>query len=903
MAAIGAPTDLHCEYAVAPLGLERTEPRFFWQVPANTRGQRQTGYRIIVSANPDRLAMDDGDVWDSGRMDSDQSIHVRYAGAPLQSRTRYHWKVRIWDREGNASDFSEPAWFEMGFLSSSDWEAEWIDLDYQTSPENEQPCPMVRKEFQIEQPVRRARAYVSALGLYELYINGQRVGDHILAPEWTDYRKRVQYQTFDVTNHVQQGANAIGAMLGYGWYAGRIGATGKDRDPRHFYGERPRFLVQLEVESPNGQRQMVCTDETWMGTIEGPILNSCLYEGEEQDTRKEMPGWSRPGFDDTKWARVRGYPSGDVALVSQYNEPIRIMRELSPIAISEPAQRVYVLDMGQNMVGWCRLQVRGTAGTVVCLRHAEVLQDDGHIYTDNLRSAPQEDSFTLKGDVLEVLEPHFTYHGFRYVEVTGLSEPPPLDGLTGCVFYSSVPTAGSFDCSEPALNKLFENIVWTQRGNLHSTLTDCPQRDERLGWMGDAQLFSQTACFNMDMARFLTKWVADIRDAQFENGSFSVISPNPFKQFGEAEGAPGWADAGVIIPWRSYENYGDTDLLREHYKAAKAWVDHVWCHNEDLLWRHERGNDFGDWLNADTMELADWPESGGEVPKEVYATCFFAHSADLLSRIATIVGDDQGAQRYAGLFEGIRDAFCREFVDAEDRILGGTQAGYALALHFNLLSEGLADRATDHIVESIDKYNGHISTGIQSTNRMMLELAKHGRADVAYQLMMNRTVPSWLYMVDHGATTIWERWDGFVEGRGFQTPRMNSFNHYAIGAVGEWMYRCIAGINLDSDEPAYKHTIIRPIPGGGMTHARAEYDSIYGKIISSWAMSKRRFELEIRIPGNTSATVYVPGSDPASVFEGGNPVEAAEGVEILRVEDDHVVLHVGAGRYEFAVPV
>jgi alpha-L-rhamnosidase len=896
------PTNLGCEYVETPLGLDRPQPRFNWQVPANVRGQRQAAYQILVASTEEKIGADNGDMWDTGRVNSDQTIQVAYAGKPLGSRNRYYWKVRIWDKDDQVSVYSSPIWFEMGLLDPVDWSAQWIELDYQTDPQNEQPCPLLRKEFELTQPIRRARAYVSALGLYEFHMNGMRVGDHILAPEWTDYRQRVQYQTYDVTGYLQAGANAIGVILGYGWYAGRIGMTSEETGHRHIYGERPRLLLQLEVELADRSRYMVTSDASWRGTLHGPIIDSCLMDGEKYDARREIPEWDIPDFDDAIWQAARTCSPGDIKLVSQYNEPIRIRHEVKPAAMTEPKPGVYVFDMGQNMVGWCRLRIQGAEGTTLTIRHAEVLQEDGYIYTENLGTAAQTDTYILRGDGEEVFEPHFTYHGFRYVEVTGASKPLDMDDLTGCVFYSSAPATGIFECSDPMLNQLMQNIVWTQRGNMHSTPTDCPQRAERLGWMGDAQLFSQTACFNMDMARFFTKWVMDIRDAQTEEGAFADFSPHPFPCWKEREwgiGAPGWADAGVIVPWRVYENYGDKRLLKEHYEAAKAWVEYVRRHNKYLVWRNKRHNDYGDWLNADTVILENWPESGGHVPKEVYATAFFAHSANLLSRMAAVIGDEEDATQYAELFESIRFAFNRDFVNADGRILGDTQAGYALALHFDLLPPNLREKAVEYMIEGIEKYNGHASTGIQSTNRMMLELAKRGRSDVAYRLLMQRSAPSWGYMVDQGATTIWERWDGYVEGRGVYSPRMNSFNHYAFGAVGEWMYRYIAGINLDVERSAYKHIVIRPIPGGSLTHARGEYNSIRGKIVSSWSISEDTFQLEVVVPGNTTGTVYLLTSDPTSVRESGNPVESAESVEVLSSGDNQLVLGVGAGHYRF----
>ncbi|NLE99699.1 MAG: family 78 glycoside hydrolase catalytic domain [Anaerolineales bacterium] len=898
------PTHLRCEYAATPLGVDRLQPRLGWRIPAAVRGQRQTAYQVLVSSDKKSLNRGEGTLWDSGRVNSDQSIQVTYQGSPLRSRSRYYWKVRVWDKDGKPSEFSEPTWFETGMLARADWTANWIELEYDTEPTNEQPCPVLRREFGVEGSVTKACAYVSALGMVELHLNGQRVGDHLLAPEWTDYHRRVQYQTYDVTEMVRQGANTVGAMLGYGWYAGRIGLTSEKSGPRHIYGNRPRLLVQLEIQYADGRTQIITSDDSWRGTLQGPIVDACILDGERQDARRTLPGWDMPGFDDSAWSTAKVFQAPDIELVSQYNEPIRVMLELKPIAMTEPAPGVFVFDMGQNMVGWCRLEVQGPRGACVTLRHAELLQDDGQIYTENLRQAAQRDDYILSGDGTEVLEPHFTYHGFRYVEVTGLPKPPALDDLTGRVFYSSSPAASTFECSEPMLEKLVQNTVWTQRGNMHSTPTDCPQRNERLGWMGDAQLFSQAACFNMDMARFFTKWAVDIRDAQSDEGAFSDVSPNPFLRYNTLLGAPAWADAGVIIPWRVYLNYADKEILKAQYVAAKAWVDYVHRHNDDLIWRNQRGNDYGDWLNADTMILENWPKSGGQVPKEVFATAFFAHSTDIVSKMAAILGDQEGAEQYGGLFQRIKIAFNEQFVNADDgTIYGDTQAGYALALHFDLLPPQLRGRAVEHIIRGIERYGGHLSTGIHSANRMMLELVNMGRADIAYQLLMLRTVPSWGYMIDQGATTIWERWDGYVAGRGVQNAGMNSYNHYAIGAVVEWLYRYVIGINPDINEPGYKHILIRPTLGGGLTHAKGTYESIHGPIATSWSLSEGQFELEVSIPGNTTATVYLPTRAPSTVLESGNALEKAEGVEVQCSAPGCLVLKIGAGQYRFTMSV
>jgi alpha-L-rhamnosidase len=897
------PTDLRCEYAVDPLSIDVERPRLSWVLVSEERAQAQTAYQVLAASSETKLAAEEGDLWDSGRVSSDQSIHVLYQGKALRSRMRVFWRVRVWDKNREPSPWSKTATWQMGLLIPTDWEAKWVGSG--------KPGPvMLRKAFRLASPVRRAVAYVSALGLYELRLNGDRVGDHVLSPEWTDYHKRVQYQTYDVTTMLRSGENAVGALLSEGWYAGRIGIAnivlpGGPR--RGFYGDSPWFLFQLEIEFGDGSRKIIVSDDTWKTTLEGPIRSACILDGEVYDARKEMPGWDRIAFDDSSWESVKVKPAVAANLVSQPNEPIRIVEERKPIALSEPRPNVFVFDVGQNMVGWCRLKVRGPAGTAVTLRHAEVLDSDGNIYTDNLRvprdggpgGARQTDEYILRGSGEEVFEPHFTYHGFRYVEVTGLREKPSLDSLIACVIHSAAPSASHFECSNPMLNKLIQNIVWTQKGNMHSTPTDCPQRDERLGWMGDIQIFSQTACFNMTMTRFFSKFCQDIRDAQADDGRFADFAPHPFDPNARFSGAPGWADGGVIIPWRVYVNYGDKRILEQHFESAKRWVEYVRTQSPELIWTGQRGNDYGDWLNGDTLILQDWPREGAAVARELMATAFFAHSTELVSRMAAVLGRADDARRYASLAQSIKDAFNRAFVEADGRIRGDTQAGYALALHFNLLPENLRRKAAEYMVERIKARGGHLTTGIQSTGRLMLELTRCGYDDVAYRLINKTTVPSWLYMVNHGATTVWERWDGYVEGRGFQDAGMNSFNHWAFGAVGEWMFRTILGINPDEEHPGFKHFTLRPRPGGGLTWAKGSYASMYGTIACDWKIERDSFKLNITIPANTTATVSVPANQRGDVVESDKPAERSDGVEFLCMGDGAAIYKLGSGTYAF----
>ena len=527
-----------------------------------------------------------------------------------------------------------------------------------------------------------------------------------------------------------------------------------------------------------------------------------------------------------------------------------------------------------------------------------MLNDDGTLYTANLTNAAQINQYTWRGG-RRALEPHFTYHGFRYVEVTGLPSRPDKDAAVGRVFFSAAPSVGKFECSSQLINQIMHCVQWVQRANMFSVPTDCPQRSERLGWMGDIQAFSQTAIFNRDMAAFFTKWVPDIRDSQADDGRYPDVAPQIFDSNRGFSGVPAWGDAGIIVPWRTYQNYADTRMLEQHFESAKRWIEFIHRHNPNLLWQKNRGNDYNDWLNGDTLVLEGYPRGISAVPNEVFATAFFAHSTEIVAKMAMALGRTDDAEKYGRLADDIAAAFCRAYVAADGRIKGDTQAGYALALHFNLLADDIRPKAMKHLLAAIKKYKDHPSTGIQTTHRMMLELTRNGWHDEAWRLLNLRTVPSWGFMVEMGATTIWERWDGYVKGRGFQDPGMNSFNHWAFGAVGEWVWRELAGLNPDDAQPGWKHFSIRPRPCDGLAWVKARYDSIRGPIVSQWKNADGRFELQVEIPPNTTATVFVPANDASAVTESGKPAAEAPGVKLLRTESGTAVFAVESGRYRF----
>ena len=755
------------------------------------------------------------------------------------------------------------------------------------------PSPLLRKEFQVNKRIKRAVLYTSALGLYEAYLNGRKIGLHKLAPEWTDYHTRVQYQTYNVTNLLKQGGNAIGAILADGWYAGPL-FSHPERGP---YGFDRRFIAQLEIAFEDGSRETIASDSSWKILSDGPIRQASIFDGEIYDARLQRKGWDQYSFDDSDWGRTTESQS-PIELSSQMNEPIQIVKEVSPISVTRMPNGKYLFDMGQNLVGWCRLKLPYNPRNEITLRHAEVLNPDSTLYTENLRSAKQTDVYIPGVEEHIIYEPRFTYHGFRFVEVSGLSRVPDLGVITALVVASSSPIAGGFECSDKDINQLWSNILWTQIGNMHSVPTDCPQRDERAGWMGDAQVFAQTAMYNLDMAAFFTKWVRDIRDSQLDDGRFPDYAP----QVGTWESfynSPGWADAGVIVPWRMFQTYGDIRILDRQFESMKKFIDFVHNENKDLIWKNGVGNSYGDWLNGNTIVSADYPKEGGQIPNDVYATAFFAYSTRIVGLAAQLLGKHDDAAYYDSLANAIRKNFVESFISSAGKIKGETQAGYALALEFDLVPMHLKEKSAAHMVEAIRKYDFRISTGIQTTIRLMNQLSQFGYNEIAYKLLESRRFPSWLYSIDQGATTVWERWDGYVTGRGFQNAGMNSFNHYAIGAVGEWMYANLLGIQPDPESPGYAHFYIRPKPGGSITFAKGSYRSIAGDIGVSWREEIGKFLLEVTVPPNTTATIFLPrGKD---LREGGVPVHQIPEIRVLGNDRNVAKYKVLSGKYRFEV--
>jgi alpha-L-rhamnosidase len=877
--------DLRCEYMTTPLGIGAAKPRLGWKLRSERRGVRQTAYRVLAGT-AEGLA----DLWDSGRVDSDQSIHIPYAGKELTSRRRVWWRVQVWDETG-AEWASESTWWEMGLLHRGNWTASWIGSDVVGGPAECAPAPYVRHETTIDWPIVSARLYVTALGLYEFYINGQRVGLDHLTPGWTEYRRRVQYQVYDIAPLLTQGANAFGAILGDGWYCGHVGWN-----ERGFYGDRPLLLAQVEVTFEDGSRQVIVTDGSWK-TATGPLLCGDLLMGETYDARKELGPWAIPGYDCSAWKAARRFPDPEIALAAMQGPPVRVTQEISPVAppvkIAGESGAAWIYDLGQNMVGWARIKAAGPRGAAVRLRFAEILDTDGTLYTENLRSAKSTDTYILKGNGEEEWEPRFTFHGFRYVEVSGLPEPPIA--ITGIVAHSDTPWAGSFACSDPLVTQLQKNITWGQRGNFLEVPTDCPQRNERLGWTGDAQVFIRTAAFNMNVAPFFHKWLQDMRDSQLPSGAIPSVVPDAIsKGLEEGEdGGPAWSDAAVICPWTIYLCYGDRRILEENYEMMSRYVKFLEASSVDLIRSHPDLSGhlgYGDWLsiNADTAQ-------------DLIGTAFFAYSAGLLAKAAAVIGKEDDQKAFAGLAERVKQAFRRRFVTEGGLLVTPTQTACLLALHFDLLPEDRRESVLKTLVQDIKRRGNKLSTGFVGSPYLNLALSRFGRNDVAYALLAQKEWPSWLYAVTQGATTIWERWDGWTHDKGFQEAGMNSFNHYAYGAIGAWLYGTVAGIEIDPEKPGYKHAILKPQPGGALTSAEASLETEYGRLASAWTLADGRFTWKVTVPANTTATAYVPTSDPAAIRESGQP--AGESAGIRAHDAASAVFELQPGVYAFEAPL
>lgn len=1037
---------LSCEYLTNPLGIDVSQPRLSWQLQSDQPDTMQAAYHLLVASTRALLDADTGDLWDSGRVESDASVLVAYGGAALLSRQEVFWKVRVWDNYGRESGWSTPARWSMGLLKPEDWHGQWIGLD-ETLPSNQLtagqwvwypegdpavavppgtryfrrsftiddgddietatcyvavdnvadvyvngervqgsadfhqaarieigrqlheglnviaiaatnhhdyanpaallvvvelmhadgrettfitdeswksaqqeqsgwttagfddsswaaahvagpmgiepwktvavetardlPARMLRKEFETEQPVRRATAYVSGQGMFELYVNGSEIGDQVLAPAVSEYDKRVYYMTFDVTEQIQQGVNAVGAILGSGRYFA-------PRSTLHRHYGFPKLLLQLEIEYDNGSTDRVVSDPSWRLTTDGPIRMNNEYDGETYDARLEMPGWAAPGFADDAWQAAQAVDAPGGVLAAQMTPPIRVIETRRPQSIAEVTPGVYVVDMGQNMVGWCQLNVRGDAGTRVAMRFAEVVNDDGTLNVANLRGAKVTDTYILKGEGEEIYAPRFTFHGFRYMEITGFPGVPTLDNIVGCVVHDDLPTAGTFASSNPLLNRIHRNIVWGTRGNYRSMPTDCPQRDERQGWLGDRSEESRGETYLFQVAPLYAKWVRDTHDAQTEAGSVPDVAPSYYPFYSDNVT---WPSTYIIVPGALYDQYGDRRVIEQHYDGMKRWIDYMTQFLEDDLMPRDQ---YGDWcVPPEDPGLIHSQDPKRKTAAAVLGTAYFYHDLMLMARYAELLDRPGDAAEFRALASKLRDAFNAKFYNpATHDYDNGSQTASILPLAFGMAPEAEREAVATALAEKIAVgTKSHVGTGLIGGQWLMRTLTDHGHADLAYTLASNTTYPSWGYMIEQGATTIWELWNGDTAD-----PGMNSHNHVMlVGDLVLWMVEYLAGIRPDLDAPGFKQIVLKPTLVDGLDRAEATHQSLYGPIASAWSRDDDRFTWTVAIPPNTAARAYIPGGDAESVRING---EASPGGEAyIDVNGKYVMIPLGSGAY------
>jgi len=897
MAELIPPENLRCEYATCPQGIGTPEPRFSWNLTCSKRGQTQTAYQIIVAGGGDTIDADVGDCWDSGKVASEDLTNIPYDGSPLVSNRRYFYKVRWWDNAGSSSSYSERSFFDTALLEPDDWHAEWVTMmDAETFPSRintlvngmKEDSPQylgiyLRHEFSIKSVPRRAKAFVSGLGFYDLRMNGRKVGDRLMDPAQTDYRHTALYSAYDVTGSVKEGENAVGLILGNGRHIDAYG-----------YG-KPKGILQLHVEYEDGSEEEVLSGDSWHAS-HGPLMENGIYYGERYDARKEMPGWDLPGFDAEGWSLAEAVPGPPLA--SQTMAPIRSTDVLKPKSVWSPKPGVFIYDFGQNFTGWARLRVSGPEGAIITLRFAEVLDDNRMLSLDTLGEAKATDTYILRGIPRETYEPRFTYHGFRYVEMTGFPGVPSPANLEGIFVHSDVERSGTFHCSNPLINAIHKNVIWGQLSNLMSVPTDCPQRGERMGWMGDAQLAAEESLFNFDMVRFYEKYLNDIRFAQAEDGSLSDVVP-PYWPLYPAD--PAWGTAYITIAWLCYLYCGDTRVLEDHFEPMSRYVDFL------------RSNSEGHILKA-LGRYSDWCPPGSIVPKstpvELTSTWYYYHDALLLSRIATVLGRQADARRLSALADAIKRAFNDEFLDGScyATVQNGPltrknagQTSQALPLFLDMVPEEKHDAAVGRLLDAVvRKSDYHVDTGIVGTRYLFDVLTREGHAEVAYRVATQRTYPSWGYMIEEGATTLWERWESLTGGG------MNSHNHIMLGSIDAWFYRTIAG--LSPLEAGWKKICIKPHIVGDLSHATATLQTLQGRIHASWEKSGAMLKMVVSIPVGSCAEIYVPVSGSGTVVrEGGTDIwsngtvaEPTTGISAIAQQDDTICITAGSGRYAFS---
>jgi alpha-L-rhamnosidase len=869
------PEQLRCELLENPLGIDAAQPRLSWVLNTTERGQRQTAYEILAASNAEDLLPGRAELWDSGKVVSDESAFIPYAGKPLASGKLCFWRVRVWDKAGKLSGFSANATFETGLLKTDDWQAQWIG---NTTNVDAKAAPIFRREFSLDGKIKQARAYFCGLGYGELRVNGQKAGDHFLDPGYTRYDKRVLYVTQDITPLLKRGRNTIGVMLGNGWFNVQAKAAWDfDKAP---WRAAPRLLCSVHIEFEDGRKVVVGSDGNWKCTT-GPIVFNTIYGGEIYDARLETPGWDSPGFDDSAWpsALLVAAPKG--RLVAQAMPPIKADGEFSPARLSEPKPGIFVFDFGQNLAGYADLKVRGPAGARITMKYGERLQTNGmldqrdiavHLARFDASQRFQTDTYILKGQGTERWHSRFAYYGFQYVEVTGFPGKPDRESLRAVATHSAVPVAGNFECSNPLLNKIWRAARWSYLNNLQGIPTDCPHR-EKNGWTGDAQLACEQGLFNFDGASVYEKWLNDLDDEQQPGGELPGIVPTSGWGYQWGNG-PAWDSAFLLIPLYLYQYQGDAQPLRAHYDGMKRYVDYLTRAAKDGIV---------------SIGLNDWAPYQTATPADITSTAYYYRDALVVSLAASLCGKSDDAARYAELAGEIKTGFNRHFYNPTTGLYGnGSQTSLSCALYQGLAEPQNSRRVLESLIANIEARNHHIDAGILGSKYLLNALTEGGRSDVAYRVAAQKDLPSWGWWIEQGATTLWEEWNG-----------TSSRNHIMFGEVAAWFYKALAGINPDPAAPGFKHFFIRPRVVGDLTFARAEYNSIHGKIVSNWRRENGKFNLQAVIPPNTTATIYVPAAAADSVKEGRGAAAGAKGLQFLKLENGCAVFEALPGSYHF----
>ena len=889
-----APTNLTISEGLTnPIGFYDSNPTFSWKLPAGIATQK--AYTIVVASSP-KLLKTNPDLWNSGKVNSNQTLYVKYQGKKLSSRQKVYWKVQYFDKDGNASQWSEIAHFELGLLKNSDWKANWIAVPSTELTEISRKKSVLfrpqylRKEIKVANKIKSARLYITAKGVFEAYINGQKVGTDFMTPGWTPFDKIISTLTYDVTNMIQKGDNTIGAILAEGWHSGRIHLR-RDAEKK----DVPYLLCQLEIQTDKGT-QVIVTDSSWKVSQKGPIRESNIYDGEIFDANYDLGKWNLNGYNDSKWLQVvQQKPADSVLLLPKRYQTVKDKDQIAVKSITEPVAGKPIFNFGQNNVGVPLIKVPMKKGDTLTVRFAEMLNTDGTMYTGNYRGAKSTDYYIASKDGEIEWRPAFTFHGYQYIELSGFdtNAKPQKDWVKAIVQYSDFKSNGTFTSSNEKLNQLQNNISWGLKGNFFDIPTDCPQRDERLGWTGDAQVIAPTSMYNADMYAFWANYMQSMRQEQMESGAIPHVIPNNLGK----ESSAGWGDACTVIPWEIYFRTGDKRILEDNYEMMNKWLGYYAS--------KAKGNivsmmAFGDWLQPYTVPK-DNPKMTrrGDTPGDFVSTAYYAKSVEITMRSAEVLGKTADVEKLKNLHKEIRLAFEKKYFDANGRTTTPieTQTQYLLALDFGLLSKDKAEKASQHLVRVIGECDNHLRTGFLGTPILPFVLDQIGQVDLMYSILFKESYPSWFYSINQGATTMWERWDSYTLQDGFHKDGMNSFNHYAYGAIGQWMYEHIAGIK--PLEAGYKVIEIAPIPGGPLTSAAASYDSPYGKVSSSWKIENGTLNLEVIIPSNTVAKVRIPANTQSELDVNGVSFKENSNIKLVNTNANSFELLVQPGKYIF----